>query len=452
VRGPSIVMRVVLGMVLVAALSSLALAAGAAVTARFLWRSRERETLRETTTAFIRSMKNEAAEDRIPFEQAAAETILESALAGYRIEIWRGPHLIASSKEGTLLGPRPGDGSRFLRTGWVLHTHDLPGGLTLIMALPEETGKQTLAVFTGSLYMASPLSLLVAIVVGLALGRRATRPLIDFTERVSRTDTPRVLEPTKLRRIPREVVDLEESFRHLLTRLTEAVSRELEFAANASHELRTPLTRLRLHAERAREDSGADGREALTAQLEEIDRIARLIDSLLVMSRDAVEGIPCGEVVNLADLVRGLIDRGSTTETRASGDMPDEALVRGDENLLCIPVENLLDNAQKYGTRRPRVELRLFEQSGRLTLTVTSPGSRVPSEARERLFERFYRDPKARTLHPGHGLGLPLSRHIARLHGGDVGCRSSQDEDASFFLDLPLWKPTNPPVRDSRDA
>src|SRR5438093_7914921 len=122
------------------------------------------------------------------------------------------------------------------------------------MALPEETGKQTLGVFTGSLYLASPLSLLVAIVVGLVLGRRATRPLIDFTDRVSRIDSPRVLEPTKLRGIPREVRDLEESFRHLLTRLTEAVSRELEFAANASHELRTPLTKLRLYAERAWKD------------------------------------------------------------------------------------------------------------------------------------------------------------------------------------------------------
>ena len=79
--------------------------------------------------------------------------------------------------------------------------------------------------------------------------------------------------------------------------------------------------------------------------------------------------------------------------------------------------------------------------SGRVRLTVTSPGARIGERARERLFERFYRAPEARALHPGHGLGLPLARHIARIHGGDVACVSGASEDASFVLDLPCWQP-----------
>ena len=75
-----------------------------------------------------------------------------------------------------------------------------------------------------------------------------------------------------------------------------------------------------------------------------------------------------------------------------------------------------------------------------MRVTVTSPGARIAGDLGERLFERFYRGPEARASHAGHGLGLPLARHVARLHGGDVRPLSAPDEDARFELTLPAWR------------
>src|SRR5262249_6877798 len=112
-----------------------------------------------------------------------------------------------------------------------------------------------------------------------------------------------------------------------------------------------------------------------------------------------------------------------------------------DEALLGIAVLNLLDNARKFSLpgRPPRVVL--SEDGGCVRLTVTSPGTRIPAGLAERLFERFYRGPEPRASLPGHGLGLPLARHVARLHGGEVRCASGPEEDACFELSIPAWRP-----------
>ena len=163
------------------------------------------------------------------------------------------------------------------------------------------------------------------------------------------------------------------------------------------------------------------------------------MESLLVLARDVRAGIPRGETVNLADTVRTVGARVLAAFPSAAAGLPDEALVRGDEELLSIAVLNLLDNAAKFKSPESPAVLCLRETNGRVRLTVRSPGARIAEVDRDRLFERFYRGPEARTAPRGHGLGLPLARHIARLHGGEVLCVSSAEEDACFELDLPSW-------------
>jgi signal transduction histidine kinase len=121
---------------------------------------------------------------------------------------------------------------------------------------------------------------------------------------------------------------------------------------------------------------------------------------------------------------------------------PDEALLRGDEDLMRIAVENLLGNAKKF--RRPGggVLVTVESSSRGIRLTITNQGVGIPEADRSRIFERFYRGSAARADSWGHGLGLPLSRHIARLHGGEVECVSREDEDARFVLEVPAWRST----------
>jgi two-component system OmpR family sensor kinase len=209
--------------------------------------------------------------------------------------------------------------------------------------------------------------------------------------------------------------------------------------ANASHELRTPLTRLRLHLERACGAAGAGSVRELDLAVAEVDRLVRLVDSLLVLARDVSTGLP-REVVNVADVARQAVGRAFAAPEAAVLTAPDEALVSGDEDLLAIAVFNLVDNARKFSAGGP-VAVAVAPAAGTVTLSVTSPGARVEADDRERVFERFYRAPEARPGPNGHGLGLPLARHIARLHGGDARCASAPDEDARFVLEIPAWRP-----------
>ncbi len=326
-------------------------------------------------------------------------------------------------------------------------------GTALVAALTATAVAATAAVVSDApartlawcVLVAAPIGAALAVVVGRSVARSATRPLVDLSERMLQMDELERQRPEGLERAPTEVRHLEESFQALLARLADAVSRELEFAANAAHELRTPLTAIRLHAERARaEASDAGGRE-LGRQLEEIDRLVRLVDSLLVMARDVDAGIPRGRAVNVADLLTRTVERVFPVREEAEVRAPDEAFVRGDEELLGIALENLLDNARKFTPSGRAVGVTLFDVAGRVSLRVISPGARIAPEDQERLFKRFYRDPEARAAHRGHGLGLPLARHIARLHGGDVRCVSGPQEDARFVLDLPAWEPEDRP-------
>ena len=431
----SIVFRVTRGTVLASLITAVTLAAASAIITFWLWRAREQRALRETVAAMAAAVQRESVDEKSTLEKAAVEAIRESGVTIYRIEAWQGERLVAANLPGPLVGP-PRPGSPPL--GWLVSERPVEGGLRLLAA-GRTRGLEAVRVFGWSLLAATPLCLSVALIIGDFVGRRATRPLVAFKGRIVGARPFEPLREGDIPGAPSEVRELDEAFHNLWRRLEQALAREVEFAANASHELRTPLTRIRLHAERAMADAGSHAREELRAQVAEVDHMVRLVESLLVLARDVSAGIPRAETVNLADTVRTVGARVLEADRSGSTGLPDEALVRGDEALLSIAVLNLLDNAAKFKAPKRPVILCLRETNGRVRLTVKSPGVRIAEAERDRLFERFYRGPEARAAPRGHGLGLPLARHIARLHGGEVSCVSGAGEDACFELDLPSW-------------
>ena len=440
--------RILRGTVFVALVTALAGAATASVIARGLWRAHERRALLELGAGLAQAMAREAREEGTAPDAAAAEALRESVAAGRRAEVWRGATLVAAVPPGPVLGPPDaaagaGADRPVRRSGWIVEESGLPGGLRLLVAAPEERIAEVLRVLLWSLVLSAPVCLVLAIAIGRLVGRRAARPLLEFRDRIAAArpfDALPAAAPASLL----EVRDLETSFRALWERLREAAGREAEFAGNAAHELRTPLTRIRLRAEEARAAARGATRP-LDDLIAEIDRTARLVDSLLVLARDPAAGIPAGEAVNLSDVVaeaaRRVFAGGAAPRLQA----PDEALVRGDQDLLAIAVQNLLDNARKFSGpgAGPRVEVE--NAGGLVRLSVTTPGARVAAADRERLFERFYRGPEARAALAGHGLGLPLARHVARLHRGEVRLASDSSEDARFEMTLPAWCPAESP-------
>jgi len=438
-RRDSIASRVVRTTVIVAVFSALALAAITATTATLLWQSSERRFLADTASAVRKAIDQESFEESSPLEQAAPEALKDLGTVGSQVEVWRGSTLIAMKPQGKPLGPPPASGAAD-PSGWLVSIQDLGDGARLMVAHPREHALRSLRMFGLSLLLSLPVCLMLALIMGRYGARRATRPLVEFTERIGQIRGLHQAQAPTLSDPPREVYEMETSFRELLGRLAQSVTRELEFAGNASHELRTPLTRIRLYAERAL--SGADGasRTELEEQIREIDRMVRLVDSLLILARDTELRIPHGESVNLADVLRDAVRQTFAQERRPNLEVPDEAIVRGDESLLRIAVENLLDNANKFTPPDRSVGISLRESGTSVRVAVAQPGIHLAE--RERIFERFFRSEDARSANPGHGLGLSLARHIARLHGGDVTCEDSETGGVTFALSLPAWRPS----------
>jgi len=241
---------------------------------------------------------------------------------------------------------------------------------------------------------------------------RALAPLARLDRvaaEIGRTGDPR-------RRLPGpnrddEVGRLASTLNTMLDSLERARENERRFVADASHELRTPLTALRGNVEHlARHGATPE----LVADLEhDAERLARLADDLLVLSREEASARPDVEV-RLDDLAR---------ESGGDAWSGEEVRVVGDRDALARAIANLVDNARRHGSGRVTVEA--AQSNGVALLTVADEGPGVPEPERERVFERFHGG--------GSGLGLAIVRATAERHGGRAYVRG-----ATFTIELPV--------------
>ena len=435
----SITTRITRATVAVAVFAALFLASASALSSRFVFEAREERILRHSATALAEAIRREVVDEHAPLAESAQDSILESGLPDDAVEVWKAGTRVAAARPGLSIG-LSSVGVVTRTPLWLAITVDVTDDVKLVVASPRDRGERAWRIFGWSLLLATPLAILIAVLVGRRTARTVAGPLLAFRDRILMTTPLEAPAPASGHDDPLEVHELDLACRAQWQRVRDSFDRERDFAANAAHELRTPLTRLLLLAERARE-GGSEGQAAIGRQIEEIARMARLVDALLVMARSAERPLAFTEAVNLADLLRESARALSFEESaRPRLSAPDEVLARGEEDLLRIAVLNLLDNARKFGCPDlpPRAEIEVRE--GRAALRVTTPGSRINAPEAARLFDRFYRAPEARAEQPGLGLGLSLARHIARMHGGDVTLVSAVDEDAAFLLDLPVWR------------
>jgi signal transduction histidine kinase len=268
-----------------------------------------------------------------------------------------------------------------------------------------------------------------------AITRRALRPLSAFAARVAAI-APGTGQTVGSQSRFTELELLRSRFDELIERFDAALARERRLTAQASHELRTPLTLARAEIE-ALEGKGEEGGKRERA-LAAIDHLSELAETLLWFARSQAQIDPeSAEVVNLADLARTqLALQTLPPDWHVVRDLPDEALVRGDERLLGRVIGNLIDNALKYGSKG-EVAVSASRSESEVLLAVVNDGE--PSVAvTERLFEPFYRDVEAVHRAPGFGLGLPFARAVARAHAGDLRFDAARPGKTAFVLVLPL--------------
>lgn len=225
-----------------------------------------------------------------------------------------------------------------------------------------------------------------------------------------------------------------------------------EFVDNVTHELKTPVAALGVLAGTlAREEEPAVARSLADRLQREADRVSRLIEDLLDLSRVEGQESPVREPVPVNLVVAQAAERVRTQAqlqgvTINFGEPPQRLGVLGDRRQLVSAVYRLLDNAVKFSRFGATVEVRARAEGNFVELSIRDQGIGIAKRDTERIFERFYRvDRTGPSLGAptgeGAGLGLAIVRHVAGSHGGEVRVDSTEGEGSTFVLRLPAGPP-----------
>ncbi len=373
------------------------------------------------------------AEGRLVFDNTAGQAVPED------------PDAIQSALEGQSSGREVDANGVHLQVDIQALTTDRGTVGVMEVGLSDDDARDTLRSFLLILALAYPLALIAATGGGIFLASRALSP-IDRLTRVARKITAEDLSQRLDLRLPDdEVGRLAQTFDEMIARLDESFRRQRQFTADASHELRTPLTALKGQAEVAlQRDRDIEGyKEVLTAVNAEVDRMIRLVASLLNLARADSGEIPItrepvdlGRVItDAAEQLRPAAEAKNLTLRLQSG--PDVTLA-GDQDLLLQLVLNLVDNAIKYTPSGGAVDVTWSADGRAAEIRVSDTGPGIAAEHLPRIFDRFYRIDKARSRDGGgSGLGLSISRWIAETHGGSIDVTSEPDRGTTFVVHLP---------------
>lgn len=292
-----------------------------------------------------------------------------------------------------------------------------------------------------------PLALLLAATSGWFMASRALNPVRDIVHAAQKLDLSNLDHRLPVSGANDELDELAVTFNEAFARLGGSVGEMKQLTASMAHELRTPLAALRGEAEIAllHEGSVDELKRVLSSQLEEIDKLTKLIDQLLMVTK-AESGLLRLErkPVDIAALLRDL-DETLAVLAAAKGItltfVYDEHLVAmGDSQWLKHAVLNVVDNAIKYTPEGGAVTVRGSRDGGYVVIDVQDTGIGIPQNAIPHIFERFYRADWSRAKDiEGVGLGLNLAKWILDHHGGEIYVTSEVGKGSDFGLRVPAF-------------
>lgn len=306
----------------------------------------------------------------------------------------------------------------------------------------DETHLRFLLIMAGVL----PLGLVLAASGGWLLAHRALRPVDRMTAAARRISAEHLSQRVDGTGTGDELDNLAKTLNQMLTRLDAAFSQVRRFSADASHELQTPLTILKgelevvLRSTRTPEEY----RATLESALEEVDRIAHLVEGLLLLARAEAgvlrmdrQEVDLEQVLEEVYLRLKPLADSHKIELRLGAIEP--LCIQGDRERLQRMTSNLVDNAIKYTGAEGRVNLGLQHDSRWAYIIVSDTGNGIPIEEQKHIFQAFYRTSEARSpAERGTGLGLTIAQSIAAAHGGTIQVESVPGQGSSFRVSIPL--------------
>jgi two-component system OmpR family sensor kinase len=286
---------------------------------------------------------------------------------------------------------------------------------------------------------------LLAIVIWVVVGRALT-PLSSISAAL-RARTPSALEPLPQENVPEELVPLVGSLNDLLQRLQHALEVQRQFVGDAAHELRSPLTAVQLQLSLLKRASGEDERAAAIERLERgVHRSNRLVQQLLTLARQDPQAPDAAiEDVDIRQLAHELAtdyepQAALNRQALRLESAAEPVLVRGEREALRVMLSNLIDNALRYTPADGSVVVRISRQGDEALIEVEDSGPGIAPEQRARVFDRFYRVPRA-AAEEGSGLGLAIVKRVVDRHAGTVSLDdASAGRGLKVSVHLPVLK------------
>jgi two-component system, OmpR family, sensor kinase len=314
-----------------------------------------------------------------------------------------------------------------------------PAGTFVVAAFP--TGQQaevTQAVRTVAVVGVGVVAL--SMLLAWSFAGRVVRPVRELT-----TTARRISDTDLSARIPieghDELAELGRTFNAMVGRLDAAFAAQRSFLDDVAHELRTPITIVRGHLELL-SDTDTDRDETVALVTDELDRMSRYVDELLVLAKSEQPDFLRLELVDAGELAEGLLTRARALASREftlDAPRPGRVLGAADPQRLTQAVMNLVQNAVQHTAPGDTIHLGVVSEEGHLLLAVRDHGPGIDPADQARLFERHARGAGSRQRRPdGTGLGLAIVSAVAHAHGGTVGVRSQRGDGATFEIRIPF--------------
>lgn len=283
---------------------------------------------------------------------------------------------------------------------------------------------------------------IVSAAIAYFVSGQALKPLRKLSQQAEKIDQDSISDIRLNEDTVKEFRQLSVSVNLMLDRLSESFATQRQFSGNAAHELRTPLaimqTKLELFAAEHK-NMEDDTAELVRSQEEQLDRLSRLVHTLLEMSN--LSSAPRSDRIELAPLVEEIIT--DLTPLASQNDITmeqdcDNVVITGSDALIYRLVFNLIENAVKYNRRGGSVSVSVHKENNVVVVRVSDTGCGIPEEYRESIFQPFFRVDKSRSRQMGGvGLGLALVHEIAVLHGGSVRAEPGNKVGTVFIVTLP---------------
>ena len=325
-----------------------------------------------------------------------------------------------------------------------LISDDAGGSYLLQVGLPLTTMDNALGHFVRLLLWGVPIGLFLVIITGRWMARLALAPLTRLATAVREIDVTNPRERVPIRGSRDELDEVALAFNETLARVENVMGEMRQFSTALAHELRSPIAALRGEIELAtmKADVGEPFRQSAASQLEELDKLKRLIDQLLTLARAESGQIPLAhERVELGPLVTSVVEQVEAVAEAAglklTAEVVDQAAVNGDSGWLERMLLNLLDNAFKFTESGGQVVVRLTADEETAQLEVRDTGVGMTPDVVPHVMERFYRaDPARSPSAQGVGLGLSLVKWIVDRHHGTIDIDSQPGRGSSFVVKI----------------